>query len=557
MTDFGGDLTAEKLEQIQSNIDRIESELQEALSEVDEAKGDISRLETIEFLDRGNESRQIIVHWLEDTDPETIVSLGDARDAFVEFSELRAEDEPNEHQVAHGDVLVIGGDCPWYALCAKIDRGKGGGDAGFQDADPMGVAGTEKENDEPYKQFIVWGGCGNGEGDDGGDGDGDGCVGTPSSIAVSTALATTSGGAGPIMQLTKMFTPDDAPNPPDEMTFNSGLSDFTIVEDANATVENSASFLAFDDSDITICDNDCGIKLNLKKTELEKKLHKIKAKPIEQKKVTILPKKLETKEYTSQTGTITVSTATISSDKCGNLSSDGGGGGGTTFGLATLVEGALIEENEADLLDIQDVDPADIPQVSVGNLTLPTDFTQSVISGISAIEDKKAFIPMLGDAEGCPKSESVDYYGSFSVSISEDDSECDSDGGCKNVTLSITPSVGRLVFKCGLLVDSVAPTSAGVTPIEKSFKVPCGCESEEPEVCDNGASGSLRLTFDGNFVATLEVTPQCTFSGGGYTIQTNDQGNWELIDPGANVHIRLGGGFTGHFGTDYVASRPE
>ena len=100
-----------------------------------------------------------------------------------------------------------------------------------------------------------------------------------------------------------------------------------------------------------------------------------------------------------------------------------------------------------------------------------------------------------------------------------------------NVTLSITPSVGRLVFKCGLLVDSVAPTSAGVTPIEKSFKVPCGCESEEPEVCDNGASGSLRLTFDGNFVATLEVTPQCTFSGGGYTIQTNDQGNWELIDP--------------------------
>ena len=96
-----------------------------------------------------------------------------------------------------------------------------------------------------------------------------------------------------------------------------------------------------------------------------------------------------------------------------------------------MVEGALIEENEADLLDIQDVDPADIPQVSVGNLTLPTDFTQSVISGISAIEDKKAFIPMLGDAEGCPKSESVDYYGSFSVSISEDDSECDSDGGCK------------------------------------------------------------------------------------------------------------------------------
>ena len=58
-------------------------------------------------------------------------------------------------------------------------------------------------------------------------------------------------------------------------------------------------------------------------------------------------------------------------------------------------------------------------------------------------------------------------------------------------------------------------------------------------------------------MATLEVTPQCTFSGGGYTIQTNDQGNWELIDPGAIVHIRLGGGFTGHFGTDYVASRPE
>jgi len=506
MTDFGGDLTAEKLEQIQSNIDRIESELQEALSEVDEAKGDISRLETIEFFDRGNESRQIIVHWLEDTDPETIVSLGDARDAFVEFSELRAEDEPNEHQVAHGDVLVIGGDCPWYALCAKIDRGKGGGDAGFQDADPMGVAGTEKENDEPYKQFIVWGGCGNGEGDDGGDGDGDGCVGTPSSIAVSTALASTSGGAGPTMQLTKMFTPDDAPNPPDEMTLNSGLSDFTIVEDANATVENSASFLAFDDSDITTCDNGCGIKLNLKKTELEKKLHKIKAKPTEQKKVIILPKKLETKEYTSQTGTITVSTATISSDKCGNLSSDGGGGGGggTTFGLATLVEGALIEENEADLLDIQDVDPVDIPQVSVGNLTLPTDFTQSTINGISAIENKKAFIPMLGDAEGCPTSTEINVVDGFwaNSTTAEVTRACDSTG-TQEITVSMYPKKNKLQFKCGLLVQET-PEESQADSIPMTFKMtlPCGGSGDlswkDIEICENGESSTIQVAFRNN-----------------------------------------------------------
>ena len=503
MSEFGGDLSEEKLGEIQNDIDRIESALADVLSNVDEAKGDIDRLETIEFFDRGNESRQVIVHWLEDTDPEAIVSLGDARDAFVEFSELRAEDN-KEHQVSHGDVLVIGGDCPWYSMCLKIDRGKGGGDAGFQDADPMGVAGTEEENDEPYKQFIVWGGCGNGEGDDGGDGDGDGCVGTPSSISVSTALAVTSGGAGPPLQLSAITPDPDAPDPPDEFTFNSGLSEFTIVEDSDVDAEKGASFLAFDDANIVICPDNCGIKVDLKKTELQKKLHKINAKPIEQKKVTIYPQKLNSKNYTSQTGTITVSTATISSDKCGNLSSDGGGGGGggggTNFGLATLIEGAPIhDEKDIDLLNIEDVEPDNLPIVSIGNLILPSDFSQSALESSSGVAGKKAFIPMV-EPDTCPISSEINVVDSFwlNSTTAEVTRACDS-SGTQEITVSMFPKKNKLQFKCGLLVqETLEESQADSTAMTFTMTLPCGgvgSGSIEVEICNNGVVETKQIVI--------------------------------------------------------------
>jgi hypothetical protein len=515
MSEFGGDLSEEKLGEIQNDIDRIESALADVLSNVDEAKGDIDRLETIEFFDRGNESRQVIVHWLEDTDPETIVSLGDARDAFVEFSELRAEDN-KEHQVSHGDVLVIGGSCPWFAMCAKVDRGKGGGDAGFQDSDPFDppVAGTEEENDEPFKEFIVWGGCGNGEDGSGGDGD-DGCVGTPSSISVSTALAVTSGGAGPPLQLSAITPDPDAPDPPDEFTFNSGLSEFTIVEDSDVDAEKGASFLAFDDSNIDACwgadgNELCGIKAGLVITELEKKLHKINAKPIEQKKVTIYPQKLNSKNYTSQTGTITVSTATISSDKCGNLSSDGGGGGGggsgTNFGLATLIEGAPIhDEKDIDLLNIEDVEPDNLPIVSIGNLILPSDFSKTSIENSddsikSFIDGKKAFIPMV-EPDTCPISSEINVVDSFwaDSTTAEVTRNCD-ETGTQEITVSMYPKKNKLEFKCGLLVQETPEEShADSTPMTFKMTLPCGGSGDlswkDIEICENGVSSTIQVAF--------------------------------------------------------------
>lgn len=471
MSDFTNDLNTEKLSEIESKIQELESEIAEN-------KEDINRLEVIEFFDRGEESRQIIVHWLEDVDPETIVSLGDAKNAFVEFSELRAEDEPNEHQVSHGDVLVIGGECPWYAMCAKVDRGIGGGDAGFQDKDPMDVAGTELENDEPYKEFIVWGGCGNGEDGSGGDGD-DGCVGTPTSVCISTATASTSGGSGPSVKTTEIITPDPAPDPlSTDFTFNSGLTDFTVVEDSNATPVSGNSFLAFDDN-ITaddICPDGCGVKLNLKKTEIEKKLHKINATPLEQKKVTITPKQLVTKDYTSMTGTITVGNATISSDKCGNLSSSpgcNGGGASTVFGLATLTQTGSPVIEDADLIDVQDVDPANITPVSVGNLTLPTDFTQGAIN-LSDVDNKKAFLPLL-DGTDCPISTTFDAVTGVTAKNIVVGACTD---GCQEITISLDVMKTSMTFKCGLLVEEGDETLGDNDPIIMTFKTPCGCNEE-------------------------------------------------------------------------------
>ena len=534
MSDFTNDLNTEKLSEIESKIQELESEIAEN-------KEDINRLEVIEFFDRGEESRQIIVHWLEDVDPETIVSLGDAKNAFVEFSELRAEDEPNEHQVSHGDVLVIGGECPWYAMCAKVDRGIGGGDAGFQDKDPMDVAGTELENDEPYKEFIVWGGCGNGEDGSGGDGD-DGCVGTPTSVCISTATASTSGGSGPSVKTTEIITPDPAPDPlSTDFTFNSGLTDFTVVEDSNATPVSGNSFLAFDDN-ITaddICPDGCGVKLNLKKTEIEKKLHKINATPLEQKKVTITPKQLVTKDYTSMTGTITVGNATISSDKCGNLSSSpgcNGGGASMVFGLATLTQTGSPVIEDADLIDVQDVDPANITPVSVGNLTLPTDFTQGAIN-LSDVDNKKAFLPLLEGAD-CPTTEDVSVItslGTPQVSVGE----CTD--GCQEITITFQPLETTLNFKCGLLVGSGDETIGDNPEVTAKLKVPCGCNEASP--C-GGLPSSITVTekhpTNSNttitYTATLD-TSSCTVyqdASNNGVLDIKGNGLWGYQSPNSN-----------------------
>lgn len=547
MSEFSSDLNTEKLSEIQSAIQRLEAEIDQIGGDIDEAKGDIDRLETIEFFDRGEESRQVIVHWLEDVDGETIVSLGDAKDAFVEFSELRAEDD-KKHNVSHGDVLVIGGSCPWYAFCAKVDI-KEGEDAGFQNADPFEppVAGTEEESDKPYKEFIVWGGCGNEGGDPGG---GDGCVGTPTSISISTALATTSGGVGPSLKVTEIVPAPNAPDPPEEFQFNSGLSDFTIVEDPDATAESGVSFLAFDDSDITICPEGCGIKVDLKKTELEKKLHKINAQPIEQKKVTIYPQELTTKNYTSQTGTITVGTANISSDECGNLSSDGGGGGGgTTFGLATLVQGVVETPKPADLLDIEDIPLADIPKVSIGNLTIPTDFSQTALTGYSEIENKKAFIPML-NPDACPESATIPVITNLSLSLTK--GECDSEG-CQEITLSIQPLTTDLTFNCGLLTSHGDETQGDNPVITETFKVSCGCneDNSNPGNCDEPVNGTKTVIYTPDADNMAQFNQTLTFTLNAFPEQCKYINSVENLTITVNNGLNLSGG--GH-GSSYPVS---
>ena len=532
MSDFTSDLNAEKLSE-------IETQIQELGSEVAENRGDIDRLETIELFDRSEESRQVIVHWLEDVDGDSVVSIGNAKDEFIKFSEERAED-PNEHQVSHGDVLVIGGDCPWYAICAKVDRGVGGGDVGFQAEDPMDVAGTELENDKPYKEFVVWGGCGTGDGEGGGAGDG--CVGTPSSICISTATASTNSSSGPPIKLTEIRTPVPAPDPlSNEFTFNSGLSDFTVVEDSDATPENGESFLAFENNVTAddICPDGCGVKLSLKKTEIEKKLHKINATPLEQKKVVVTPKELVTKDYTSMTASLTVGDATISSDSCGNLSSSPGCDGGaasTVFGLATLTQTGPTIIEDADLIDVQDVDPANIPPVSVGNLTLPTDFTQGTVN-LSDIDNKKAFLPLLEGAD-CPTTEDVSVItslGTPQVSVGE----CTD--GCQEITITFQPLETTLNFKCGLLVGSGDETIGDNPEVTAKLKVPCGCNEASP--C-GGLPSSITVTekhpTNSNttitYTATLD-TSSCTVyqdASNNGVLDIKGNGLWGYQSPNSN-----------------------
>ena len=84
MSDFNFDLSDEKLSAIEEAISQLEGD-------ISETQQSVKRLETIEFFDRGEGARQTVVHWLEDVDPVTIVSIGEAKDAFIEYSESRAE----------------------------------------------------------------------------------------------------------------------------------------------------------------------------------------------------------------------------------------------------------------------------------------------------------------------------------------------------------------------------------------------------------------------------------------------------------------------------------
>ena len=140
-------------------------DLEELVRDLEERLTDLDNPEP-EFLEIDGASRQVIVHWLQDTDVTTIVSLGDAKTEFL--SQARAIDTTEgKPKVSHGDIMVIGGDCPWYAFCAQVDiRDDGAGFQAEDDITPPVAESDENADADVEREFIVWGGCGSGGGDD-------------------------------------------------------------------------------------------------------------------------------------------------------------------------------------------------------------------------------------------------------------------------------------------------------------------------------------------------------------------------------------------------------
>ena len=482
MTDFSSDLNTEKLENIEAAVRELESE-------ISGTQGKIARLEVIEFFDRGEESRQFIVHWLEDVDGATIVSISDAQNAFVAFSEARAE-EPTKHQVSHGDVLVIGGGCPWYALCAKVDVGVVGGDAGFQEEDPMNVAGTELENDKAYKEFIVWGGCG-GEGGDPGGG-----VGCPPSTAVSVPTLCASSSAAPggptTIQAITNIDPTDL-DPEDFPLFK--LKQLSVsASDSPEPEEGSTKFLAFNENAVKNCDTGCdGLFVDLKKFATSKTNHNFETEvslfTLTSTPVAATPTTLQ---LTTNTLTLTPGSASLDSNSCGQLSVSLGGGdiqGGACGASvsATLVSPIDPPGTETNINNIS-ITENGIETVSLGASKLVSDIIEIPL-GPSASDEKTVFLPVVSNND-CP------YDGDLEVVTRLDDPNISvgaCEDGCQEIVISQQVFKTTLTFKCGLLVSEGDETLGDDPPVTTTFKVPCGCNPDT--LCDPGGVQVVTLTY--------------------------------------------------------------
>ena len=464
-------------------------------------------------------------------DPETIVSIGEAKDAFIEYSESRAE---TDMKVGHGDVLVIGGDCPYYALCAKVDIGVVGGDAGFQSEDPMDVAGTELENEKAFKEFIVWGGCGN-------EGGGDDCA-ASSAVSVPTLCASASGGGTSNIQVIDNVVPTD--DLPVEFPLFK-LKQLSLTQDMMEPVVSlgGGEFLAFNTTTATDC-GDCGLFVDLKKFATRKNKHDFESTvslfTLNSQPVNATPKTLQLNQTTL---TLTPGAASLNSDPCGQLTvslGGGGGGGGGGCGasinavtMAELAPGAPVAINELSIT------PNGEETVSLGSVNIVSDIHESDISN-SAAGNPKVFLPII-DPASCPITQDVTIVESVSISVEEINTACDGGSGeqCKTIKVTVSPIGGTLSFNCGLLTNVSDMTGGGLETIEE-FKVPCGCDPDpepEPECDSTGMPATVNVKefrADGTEFSDITLTLNtdfCDYRRNGNTVLSENGGDWAYTSP--------------------------
>ena len=500
MSEFSSDLNSEKLDELRSSVDSLKDLVSQIEGDFGDMQFAIDRLETLEFFDRGDGARQTIVHWLKDVEPEKIETIEDAKEAFVDFSEARAEDD-KEHQVGHGDILVIGGECPYYAVCAKVDRGVGGGDAGFQEEDTLDVAGTEEENEKAYKEFIVWGGCGN-----------EGVIGDPCAGqggATASAVGGVSVSSTSVSPTKIGIIGAKASEASEISTIISKLKDLSL----NATGLNSGSQefigLKFNSVCSSSSEPDCkGMFMDVMSVGTSPVKVTVSAE-VGNETAVFKPVDVVDKELTisSTTTTISATGTAIGSTACGDVSNQDGGGGSSSS--STLLTGLVSDTSVADK------EPTTLHQASITPLEDNSEFESSAIVGGSLnvskyisddfTEDDKVFLPVVS---ACPQTGAVPVFSEFwatgtSAEITRACGE-DSTKDTQQVTVTLTPKINTLNFECGLLVSTEEAETMGNAPtIQFTMEIPCGTEQtfgcEELEICDNDGS-------DGNPPTTRTIT---------------------------------------------------
>lgn len=467
-----------KLEELESLVQDIQDRV-EAIDEPDES-----------FIFTEHGYRQVIVHWIKDEDidpadtPEgeeklPIVSIGVAKTEFL--AQARAIDlEGKRPAVDHGDLMVIGGECPWYCFCARVDAQRG--ESGFQLEDdiepPVAESDTDEDPDEPkvFREFIVWGGCGAGDG-------GDEC---PPGSSVSVVGSVSTSGGTPA-DFTKVLSKQASTLPVLSHTLDK-LKALSLTKNVNDSSQDDAEdFLAFGES-FTQCSSDCaGLFVNLKKFSSTQEKYDLAA-TVSLNNLKLTPNELIPTPLKISSTTLSVTDSTISSDPCGSLSSVAGS---SSSSVLTQISKEAAET--AQTIYDPSVEPVGETKVSIG-VNLPTGVRGSAISSVNNV-----FLPVIpGDT--CPESTTFNFMSGATLSISEDNSGCD--GGtseqCKTINVSMTPIVGSMTFNCGVLTSSTAPTAAGQTPLEESFKVACGCNPVSSGCAATSSATSVTLLFQGS-----------------------------------------------------------
>jgi hypothetical protein len=489
MSEFSSDLNAEKIDEIRSSVDSLKDQISQMEGDFGDIQFAVDRLETLEFFDRGDDKRQTIVHWLDEVEPDEIETIEDAKKAFVEFSEER-RGQNKEHQVGHGDILVIGGECPYYAVCAKVDRGVGGGDAGFQEEDKLDVAGTEEENEKAYKEFIVWGGCGN-----------EGVVGDPcagqggatASAVGSVSTYTHYSSKGP-QKIGILGTQESEAS--EISTIISSLEELSLKAKKEESTPKEFIGLQYDSSCYS-SDSTCkGIFMNvvsINSTPVKLSLcATVNNEALDFKPVDVVDKEIT---VTSSSTSITATSTKIASTACGDVSNqdDEGGDSDRTLPTASWVEDTSVADETPTTLHQVSKEEMENSLVE-GSVSLGGSLNVSTFSNDDFDADEKVFLPVVS---ACPQTGSVPVFSEFwsAGTSAEVTRACGADSSLdtQQITVTLTPKINTLNFECGLLVGTTeAETMGNAQSIQFTMEIPCGTEQtfgcEEIEICDDDSS---------------------------------------------------------------------